>query len=176
MSEQLKPCPFCGSDNVEEQPAEQCDAVRWVAEIYCHDCDSRVSSQSTDRSPLEASETVVDIWNRRTPPAQVPRPHYVDRLSDQSVMVTFSSCRLASVFERMMQEGATTPTPPAVAAVPEGFVLEAYDAGLLGNGGGGNVDWWQDYIRSELGNAHDFYQSQLAAAPAAPAGVQGEEN
>ena len=45
--------------------------------------------------------------------------------------------------------------------------LEPYDAGLLNDFGGGNVEWWQDYIRAELGRAHDFYQSQLA--PTQPA-------
>ena len=43
--------------------------------------------------------------------------------------------------------------------------LDQYDAGLLNDFGGGNVEWWQDYIRAELGRAHDFYQSQVAAAP-----------
>jgi len=41
--------------------------------------------------------------------------------------------------------------------------LEAYDAGLLNDYGGGNVEWWQDYIRAELARAHDFYASQIAA-------------
>jgi len=44
--------------------------------------------------------------------------------------------------------------------------LESYDAGLLNDFGGGNVAWWQDYIRNELGRAHDFYQSQIAIPPA----------
>lgn len=39
--------------------------------------------------------------------------------------------------------------------------VEPYDAGLLGDFGGGNVEWWQDYIRSELQRAHEFYESQL---------------
>jgi hypothetical protein len=39
--------------------------------------------------------------------------------------------------------------------------LEEYDAGLLSDYGGGNVEWWQDYIRSELSRAYDYYQSQL---------------
>lgn len=39
--------------------------------------------------------------------------------------------------------------------------LDAYDAGHLNDHGGGNVGWWQDYIRSELERAHDFYQEQL---------------
>jgi hypothetical protein len=55
-------------------------------------------------------------------------------------------------------------------AAPAGVVLDQYDAGLLNDFGGGNVEWWQDYIRAELERAHDFYQSQLAAAPSpAPA-------
>ena len=41
-------------------------------------------------------------------------------------------------------------------------VLDAYDAGLLSDHGGGNVDWWWDYIRAELERAHDHYQSQVA--------------
>ena len=39
--------------------------------------------------------------------------------------------------------------------------LEEYDAGLLSDYGGGNVEWWQDYIRSELSRAYEHYQSQL---------------
>ncbi|QQB37956.1 hypothetical protein I6I07_15840 [Achromobacter deleyi] len=39
--------------------------------------------------------------------------------------------------------------------------LDEYDAGILGSAGGGDVDWWQDYLRAELERAHAFYQSQL---------------
>jgi hypothetical protein len=45
----------------------------------------------------------------------------------------------------------------------EAVALECYDAGYLGDGGGGDVSWWHDYIRSELERAHDFYQSQVDA-------------
>jgi hypothetical protein len=49
--------------------------------------------------------------------------------------------------------------------------LDYYDAGLLGDYGGGNVDWWQNYMRDELKRAHEFYQSQVFAAyPSAPEG------
>lgn len=41
------------------------------------------------------------------------------------------------------------------------MALDAYDAGLLSSHGGGDVDWWQDYIRAELGRAHDFYVDQV---------------
>lgn len=47
--------------------------------------------------------------------------------------------------------------------------VASYDAGLLSDYGGGNVEWWQDYIRAELARAHDFYESQLA-----PPGNLGE--
>lgn len=48
-------------------------------------------------------------------------------------------------------------------AVDLGLQLDRYDAGLLGNGGGGDVNWWQDYIRAELDRAHEFYQEQADA-------------
>ncbi len=50
-------------------------------------------------------------------------------------------------------------TPPTQ-AVDLGMQLDRYDAGLLGDGGGGDVGWWQDYIRAELDRAHEFYQDQ----------------
>uniref|UniRef100_A0A6M3LN60 Uncharacterized protein n=1 Tax=viral metagenome TaxID=1070528 RepID=A0A6M3LN60_9ZZZZ len=36
----------------------------------------------------------------------------------------------------------------------------AYDAGYLNDWGGGNTDWWRDYIRDELARAHTFYEEQ----------------
>lgn len=58
--------------------------------------------------------------------------------------------------------------PAAEPVIPEGWVLvpvelHPYDAGLLSDWGGGNVEWWQDYLRHELNRAHEFYNSQLAA-------------
>lgn len=57
---------------------------------------------------------------------------------------------------------ASLQAAPAPAEVGD---LAAYDAGLLSDFGGGNVEWWQDYIRAELGRAHEFYQSQIAPRP-----------
>ena len=39
--------------------------------------------------------------------------------------------------------------------------MPAYDAGLLNDFGGGNVEWWQDYIRAELGRADEYYRSAM---------------
>lgn len=64
---------------------------------------------------------------------------------------------------------APVSTAPETAAQGEGqsVSLAAYDAGYLSNAGGGDVSWWQDYIRAELGRAHEHYQvqheSELAA-------------
>lgn len=37
-----------------------------------------------------------------------------------------------------------------------------YDAGLLNDFGGGNVEWWQDYIRAELALSEEHYESIIA--------------
>ncbi len=37
----------------------------------------------------------------------------------------------------------------------------SYDAGILNDYGGGNVEWWQDYIRTELGRANDYWQDEV---------------
>lgn len=42
-----------------------------------------------------------------------------------------------------------------------------YDAGILNDWGGGNVDWWQDYLRAEIERANDFWRSQVDALLAA---------
>lgn len=47
------------------------------------------------------------------------------------------------------------------------WCLDAYDAGLLGGANGCSVDWWHDYIRAELGRAHEHYQVQVDALRAA---------
>lgn len=57
--------------------------------------------------------------------------------------------------------GCPIPSASAGGDGRERLVLDAYDAGLLNDFGGGNVEWWQDYIRAELERAHDFYLSQV---------------
>jgi hypothetical protein len=39
--------------------------------------------------------------------------------------------------------------------------LRDYDAGLLNDYGGGNVGWWQDYIRAEIGRCNDYWREQV---------------
>ena len=67
--------------------------------------------------------------------------------------------------EAVLRAGMALYSQPQAQAVNQQLLeLETYDAGYLNDFGGGNVSWWHDYIRSELGRAHDFYSSQIAAA------------
>lgn len=34
---------------------------------------------------------------------------------------------------------------------------ERYDAGILNDYGGGDVEWWQDYLRAEIERANDYH-------------------
>ena len=43
--------------------------------------------------------------------------------------------------------------------------VKDYDAGYLNDYGGGNVGWWQDYIRYEIGKCNDYWRSQLPDKP-----------
>lgn len=36
-----------------------------------------------------------------------------------------------------------------------------YDAGLINDHGGGDVGWWQDYIRSEIQSANEHWRAQI---------------
>ena len=40
--------------------------------------------------------------------------------------------------------------------------VDDYDPGLLNDFGGGNVQWWQDYIRAEIGEANERWQEQVS--------------
>lgn len=50
----------------------------------------------------------------------------------------------------------------AVARQPESEPVEFtdYDPGAINDWGGGNVGWWQDYIRSEINRANDYWREQ----------------
>lgn len=64
-----------------------------------------------------------------------------------------------------------SPAPSRV----EPVALDTYDAGLLNDFGGGNVEWWHDYLRAELARAHDFYASQVTSPPDAQPRIEALE-
>jgi len=70
------------------------------------------------------------------------------------------------------RDGITIKRASEVLATPAPVVpaegLADYDAGLLNDFGGGNVEWWQDYLRAEIGRANDFWRDQVSALRSAP--------
>lgn len=54
----------------------------------------------------------------------------------------------------------THPAPSPV--VPSGLeaLVPDYDAGLLNDYGAGDVAWWQDYLRAEIGRANDHWRER----------------
>lgn len=70
MSEQLKPCPFCGGDAILNDPGGS-SADCYDITIRCLDCDAEVAcmvdqDHNTDGG-AEAKAEVIQHWNRRTP-------------------------------------------------------------------------------------------------------------
>lgn len=51
-------------------------------------------------------------------------------------------------------------------------MVKRYDAGLLSDYGGGNVEWWQDYLRAEIERCNDHYEAEIAAQEAELASLQ----
>ena len=79
-----------------------------------------------------------------------------------TIVAMTSQMALGSKARRLLAAAPKAEQPPVQEP------LAQYDAGLLNDFGGGNVEWWQDYLRAELGRAHDFYQSQIAIAAPQP--------
>lgn len=87
-----------------------------------------------------------------------------DRLRDRDVQT-----RLSRIICDAVNAGAAPAVPDDVAGS-----LADYDAGLLNDFGGGDVGWWQDYLRAEIGRANDFWRVQAEAQAAELARLQGK--
>ena len=53
-------------------------------------------------------------------------------------------------------------------------MVKRYDAGLLSDYGGGNVEWWQDYLRAEIERCNDHYEAEIAALETKVRRLEGE--
>jgi hypothetical protein len=53
-------------------------------------------------------------------------------------------------------------TGPAATPSPAEFT-DYQIAGSMGDYGGGNVDWWHDYIRTEIARANEHWREQVEA-------------
>ena len=69
MSEELKPCPFCGGEaGLRNTLAERKASSPTSAYVMCESCLASTSSFEGSTCVSKA----ISAWNRRTPPAAVP--------------------------------------------------------------------------------------------------------
>jgi len=61
MSEELKPCPFCGSDNVHTQLFDVKGTRFWY--VACESCEIALDPLFWDGNKTE--QDAIDKWNRR---------------------------------------------------------------------------------------------------------------
>ena len=69
---------------------------------------------------------------------------------DEGLMIAWFANALMRGFDEHARRSVAMTTPSTPAGTAETHELSAYDAGLLNDFGGGNVEWWQDYIRFGL--------------------------
>ena len=69
-----------------------------------------------------------------------------------------SSSKLQQALADALRENATLKLDAQTVA---GEQVEAYDPGLLNGFGGGDVEWWHNYIRSLLVRADHYYRAAL---------------
>ena len=63
MSFDLKPCPFCGSTNVELRKG-----MIWNGAVHCNDCSADVVFEAVEliaKGDYDWQTAVTDGWNRR---------------------------------------------------------------------------------------------------------------
>ena len=62
------------------------------------------------------------------------------------------------IYVAMRRHYAKEGTPSASHNRPSDEIAD-YDCGMLNDHGGGNVSWWWDYLRSEIGRCNDYWRS-----------------
>lgn len=69
MNGELKPCPFCGSDDMITSRYDYEDPTAYGCQVICADCGARVESNMGDvklhQSPGKAEESAMKHWNTR---------------------------------------------------------------------------------------------------------------
>jgi Lar family restriction alleviation protein len=61
MSNQIKPCPFCGSKDVEAFSQDEDDCPNRSAIVRCHSCDAQ-TAQMVGSTKIEMA---IRAWNKR---------------------------------------------------------------------------------------------------------------
>ena len=70
MSDKIKPCPFCGSEDIDIEFVSIMNDLfinknHYKIEFICSDCNVIKPTRTTANNREEAIENVVKIWNRR---------------------------------------------------------------------------------------------------------------
>lgn len=65
MTNELKPCPFCGGE-AEFYPAACIEQGWYIATVQCVSCAAQVCSKpGLDRTEQEANDSAIKAWNTR---------------------------------------------------------------------------------------------------------------
>lgn len=88
-----------------------------------------------------------------------------DQLRDVSVMVANGGQaeKIDRELHRIISalaDGAESPMTVGIEP-SEMDEFDDYEPGMINGNGGGNVEWWRDYMRSEIDKANDHWRSQL---------------
>lgn len=68
ISDGLKPCPFCGKqDMLEFRPIEHNDrpSYKYIGQITCLNCFASIITHGFEMTEEEAKCSVMDAWNKR---------------------------------------------------------------------------------------------------------------
>lgn len=162
--------PVCGTCDEAIQPdamtGTKCACSR-LPTAWLIEWNNGVTALTKDSSEAEQHRsikncTVVPVFSARQP---VGEPFAYTRATtfvDPLPVITpaeYTGLRAQGLGELYRALGFEDAPPPAQA-----IFLERYDAGLLSDVGGGDTAWWLNYLRSELGRAHDHYQHQVNPA------------
>lgn len=163
----LHPFGGCPMDGSQSMTPDQWNLLMGggepVAWMYKTTSGRAVSFNRIPDDDLQRGTIVTPLYTRQqaAQPQQIGFVHR-DRIGNPSTSLISDLTYRAAVEDP--DDYVPVYMQPQAAQVDDAVVLDCYDAGHLNDHGGGNVGWWQDYIRAELARAHDFYQSQIDAA------------
>ena len=148
------PCPFCGEQPQTTERPDNIDGTQFFFALacYCGSYHANAHKMAIRKTPEQAKADAIGAWNAR---AAIER----QSAAPQPCIACGDIGGHDKACARVRWGIDSAPQPQPVSPLE----LSEYDAGLLNDFGGGNVEWWQDYIRAELCRAYEYYQSQIPA-------------
>ena len=148
---------------------EGCKLERELADAIRQRDEARATCSElvTDSNAITLARTVVRI-TQELAEARGER----DRLAEALLKLRNNeSMSLGSAAYEIIEQAlqSLTPNASAMASADEKTPPKAdcpsapcspsdYDAGLLNDFGGGDIGWWQDYLRAEVGRANEYWR------------------